>query len=114
MTNPEWRRELASLEGLADDWDGEGAPAPNADSIAWATDVTSWALSLGEIEIEVSPDVLGGVGVWLVKGGREASLGRHNDEYFATFVLSDGHQIAGHGRLDDNGRSDVARFLAEG
>jgi len=108
---------LAKLARLADDWDGEGAPAPSHAAIQRANGVLRWALESGLVATDVEADVLGGVGVVLRAYPRTMSgsawiacMNNGKD----TIVLSRRTDVCGHASWDagDAAKVRVRDFLA--
>ena len=106
-------QHLSKLRGLPDDWDGEGAPKPNVESLSRAKEVIDWALDRALVIEDVDADVLGGVAVWLVSAAgsrRRAWIACMNDGQ-DTLVLQDGSEVQ-HAPWGEASRALVTGFFA--
>ncbi len=66
--------KLDYLLQLEDDWDDDGAEAPNADSIKVARKILGIIYETNLIPTAISPSVEGGVNIYFIKGNKYADI----------------------------------------
>jgi hypothetical protein len=108
-------KKVEPLRMLTENWDGEGAPRPDDAAIARAERIVRWAMDHALDIEDVSPDVLGGVAVFLhghFAPHRRAWVALMNDggDCIVTSLRDAGRW---RGPLDDDALTRVATFLID-
>lgn len=108
-------QQLEALANYPDNWDDEGAPAPNDDSVVRAREVLLWAHASKLDVFDIDADVLGGIAVYVRKGARQAWIGCMNGKG-TTVVLSTTNKVEDHFMftMDDSNKHRVLEFLKGG
>jgi hypothetical protein len=108
------RDQLTAFRTYPNNWDDEGAPAPDAAAVDHAEAVVDWAKQNGLTVAEVDADVMGGIAVFLASSppGRSAWIACMN-KGGDTAVLSEGSRGGDHFMfsLGDESANRVLRFL---
>lgn len=115
----EWEKEVAALYDVEDGWNlEENAPKPDLKSIE---DVHMFAYKAsleGCIDIEVSPDALGGSAGWLMCGDREVAFHYFNRqtnpfeyEPLPCFVFSENDKVTSSQLMSKISYEDVIKWL---